>query len=214
MDRIRENKKTLIITSLVLLIPMIVGLLLWNRLPDRIAINWGADGEANDWAGRAMVVFGVSPICLAVQWLLVTLLTLDPRRKAVSEKVFRVVLWICPAVFLLVAALIYLNALNVAVSVPLVAKLILGVMLIVLGNLLPKNRRNFTVGFRVPWILLDDDKWDRVQRFGGRIMLVAGVLIVLCAVLDFGGGWSVGALLAAAVIVPTVYSVVISRKKA
>ena len=214
MDRIRENKKTLIITSLVLLVPMIVGLLLWNRLPDRIAINWGADGEANDWAGRAMVVFGVSPICLAVQWLLVALLTLDPRRKAISEKVFRVVLWICPAVFLLVAALIYLNALNVAVSVPLVGKLVIGAALIVLGNLLPKSRWNFTVGFRVPWILLDDDKWDRCQRFAGWVMIVAGVLIVLCAVLDFGGAWSVGALLAAAVILPVIYSLVITRKKA
>ena len=34
MSNMKTNKKTLILTSIVILLPILVGMLLWNKLPD------------------------------------------------------------------------------------------------------------------------------------------------------------------------------------
>ena len=44
---IKKYKKTLIITTLVLLIPVLVGLLLWDRLPDPMPSHWNKIGRAH-----------------------------------------------------------------------------------------------------------------------------------------------------------------------
>ena len=41
---ILKNKKLLILTSLLTLLPIPVGLLLWNRFPETMAIHWGISG--------------------------------------------------------------------------------------------------------------------------------------------------------------------------
>ena len=40
---IKKYKKTLIITSILILLPILAGLLLWNQLPDTSATHFGAD---------------------------------------------------------------------------------------------------------------------------------------------------------------------------
>lgn len=39
----KSYKKTIIITTLITLLPILFGLALWNKLPDTIATHWGAD---------------------------------------------------------------------------------------------------------------------------------------------------------------------------
>ena len=53
----KQYKKTLIITSLILLIPIAVGLLLWNQLPDVIPTHWGINGEVDGWSSKPFAVF-------------------------------------------------------------------------------------------------------------------------------------------------------------
>ena len=55
----KVDKKTLIITTLVNLIPIIVGLLIWDKLPDTIATHFGMDGTPNGWSSKAFTVFGI-----------------------------------------------------------------------------------------------------------------------------------------------------------
>ena len=47
---IKKNKKIIIAANIVTLMPILAGLLLWNRLPDQIAVHWGLDGNANGWS--------------------------------------------------------------------------------------------------------------------------------------------------------------------
>ena len=42
---IKKNLKVLIITSVVILLPILVGLILWNQLPEQIPSHWSASGE-------------------------------------------------------------------------------------------------------------------------------------------------------------------------
>ena len=46
----KKYKKQLILSSIVTLLPILIGLFLWNRLPDTIATHFGSDNVANGWS--------------------------------------------------------------------------------------------------------------------------------------------------------------------
>ena len=58
----KANKKELLLTSLVCLLPLLAGVILYPRLPETMATHWGFDGTANGWSSRAATVFGLSLI--------------------------------------------------------------------------------------------------------------------------------------------------------
>ena len=45
---IRERKGMLILSLLVILLPMGLGLFLWNQLPDQVPIHFGLNGQADN----------------------------------------------------------------------------------------------------------------------------------------------------------------------
>lgn len=47
----KENKSKVIITSIVTVFPMVIGFLLWNRLPEKIATHFGSEG-ADGWSTK------------------------------------------------------------------------------------------------------------------------------------------------------------------
>ena len=44
---LRQNKKKILLTTLITLLPMFAGCVLWNRLPDTIATHFGSDNVAS-----------------------------------------------------------------------------------------------------------------------------------------------------------------------
>ena len=60
------NKKELLLTSLVCLLPLLTGVALYPRLPETMATHWGFDGTANGWSSRAATVFGLPLFILAL----------------------------------------------------------------------------------------------------------------------------------------------------
>jgi len=78
---IKTNKWKLVLASAIILLPALVGLLLWNSLPEYMATHWGLLGDTNGWSGRAFVVFGIPAIFLAIYWLCMLVTMLDPKMK-------------------------------------------------------------------------------------------------------------------------------------
>ena len=55
----KKYLRILIITTIITLLPMLVGVILWNQLPDQMPIHWNAEGEVDGWGGKAIYsVFG------------------------------------------------------------------------------------------------------------------------------------------------------------
>ena len=77
-DFLKKNKWTLIITSVIILLPMAVGLLLWDKLPEQVPFHWGINGEVDGWATKTQVVFLMPLMMLGIQWLCSFLTQLDP----------------------------------------------------------------------------------------------------------------------------------------
>ena len=211
---IRENKKKLIITSIIILVPIIIGLILWNKLPDKIPTHWNAVGEVNGWSSKAFAVFGLPGFLFAVHWLCVLASSVDPKKQNIQGKVLNIVFWICPVISVLGAVLMYGTALGMEFRVDKIIPTLVGVVFIVIGNYLPKCKQSYTMGIKLPWTLNDEENWNRTHRLGGKLWVVCGAVVILGMFLP--NKFMIAVFLSVvtvAVLVPTVYSYLIFREK-
>lgn len=51
-----------------------------------------------------------------------------------------------------------------------------GALLVLLGNVLPKCKRNGVVGFRLSWTKYSDLTWQKSNRFAGIMLVAVGIL--------------------------------------
>ena len=208
---IKKNKVTLIVTTLVILIPILAGLLLWNKLPEQVPTHWGIDGEVDGWSSKAFAVFGLPGILLAVHWLCVFASCADPKSANYHPAMFTLALWICPALGLLLGSMMYAVALGYSLNVEIIMPLIVGVMFLVVGNLLPKCRQTYTMGIKLPWTLHNEENWNKTHRFGGKVWVAGGVFTMATAFI--GNFWLLLGVLVVISLAPTIYSYCLYRKQ-
>ena len=209
---IKRNKGTLILTSVILLLPMVIGIMIWNKLPEQVPMHWNVNGEVDGWGSKGFVVFGFPLIMLGFQWCGVFVTSLDKASKDMKGKPVQLVLWIYPFISLLVHSLVYTKVLGYDLSVEVIMPLAMGLMFMVIGNFLPKCKRNRTVGIKLPWTLNDDENWNKTHRFAGKLWVIGGAVIMATAV--FGSFIVFFIITLLMVIVPTVFSYLYYRKQA
>ncbi len=203
---LKANRKTLIITSIVTILPVLIGIICWNRLPDVMATHFGMNNEANGFSSKAFAVFGIPAILLAVLWIWAFVTSHDPKRQNISPKMFSLTVWIAPVTSLVVAAILYPVNLGYELDITFFVELLSGVMFIIIGTYLPKARQNYTIGIRVPWTLANEENWNRTHRLAGTLWIICGILmIIICLTRLAPVQWFVGILLIM-VLVPCIYS--------
>lgn len=210
---IKNHKWKVIISSVVILLPMLFGLAAWNQLPDSMVSHWGADGVADGSASKAFIVFGTPLLLLAIQWLMLLLETVLEKNNAQNRKIVGVMYGIIPALSLVVYAFIYSIALGKEWNVFAIMPVFLGLVFMYIGNYLPKTTRNRTAGIKLHWTLGNEENWQKTHRLGGKLWFWGGLVIAASALLPVKFTVAVMiAMILMSVIVPTVYSYTIYKK--
>ena len=206
-----KNKKTLVITSLICLLPIIVGALVYKRLPEMIATHFDLNGNPDGWSSRAFAVFGLPAILLAVNLLLPFVLRADPKHENMSGALVNITIWTIPVLSLVCSGLTLGRALGYDVRIERVLPVFMGVLFILIGNYLPKTKQSYTMGIKLPWTLASEENWNRTHRLAGFLWVLGGVFFIVMSFI----GWSVPAFvipLSVMVLVPMVYSYLLYRK--
>ena len=206
-------KRNLLLTSACILLPVCAGVVLWGRLPESVPTHFDFYGVPDGWSSKAFAVFGLPLFLLGVQLLCAFAVSHDPKAGNVGGKIRALVLWICPAVSLFTAAMIYPNALGYSMNMTMFAMLLTGTLFVVLGNYLPKCRQNYTVGIKLPWTLADEDNWNRTHRMAGPLWVAGGFLVILSALLQFGEPYLFVGVLTLIAVAPVVYSAALYAAK-
>ena len=207
---LKKHLKTLILTSLVTLLPILAGLLLWDRLPDTMNIHWNMKGTADGTASKAVAIAVPSLVFLALHWLC-SLDTIYKNHKQ-SRKVQNIALWICPMISLIVSGTVFSLALGFEFDMSKILFLLLGVMFAVMGNYMPKFRQNPTLGIKTSWALADEENWNATHRFGGRVWMAAGFATIILTFIPKTSLIIMGVMLVCC-FAPVVYSWNFYRKK-
>ena len=211
---IKRNKWKILLSCLGTLLPMLFGLIVWDRLPEQMAIHWGLVGNADGYGSVALVVFGTPVLLLLINLLCIFLSSLDKKLAAQDGKAFGIVFLIMPLLSLYIHGLIYATAFGLQVNMGLFLTVFLGLLFVIIGNYMPKCKQNFSMGIKVKWTLTNEENWYATHRFAGKVYFFGGVFLMLLAFLPMPFS-VILALIAVFPIAlsPAVYSYAYARKQ-
>lgn len=207
---LKKNKWTILITSLLILLPIAAGLILWDQIPESVPVHWDFQGNADGYASRPVAVFGMPLLILAIHWLSLLTTALDPKHKNIEGKPLKLVLMICPVVSMLVAGVIYAHAMGLGLQIEMIVPFVLGILFLIIGNYLPKCRQNYSIGIKVSWTLNDEENWNHTHRFAGKITTVGSFIVMFSGLLG-NLFLMLGAVIVMALL-PILYSYLYYRK--
>ena len=209
-----KNKKYWLITSAITLVPILLGLILWNQLPDRLPTHFGVDGAADGWSGKGFAVFGLPLMMLGFHIVIFFATRLDKQNRGHNEKVMNLVGLIFPVMSIVNSVIIYTHAMELELNLSMLLFPMLGLLFIAVGNWLPKIKQNSTLGIKIKWTLYNEENWNRTHRFAGFVWVIGGVIFCL---MGFVAEKALLFLLPLEVIllavVPMVYSWNLARKQ-
>jgi uncharacterized membrane protein len=171
---------------------IMAGIMIWTygHLPvtGRIPIHY-SNGGADGWAVDRGHAIGYFFFPMGLVWLLSLLFgvitQLAPKQSGLRRSLpVLIVIWIGVATLLtLVMGEVALQIVHRAgaVGVEPVPNTLgwigagVSILIIAIGNVLPKTRPNFLLGIRTPWTLSSPTTWDKTHRLGGPLVMLAGI---------------------------------------
>ena len=197
--------KSLIITCLVTHLPIVAGVVLWNQLPAEIAVHFDINGNPDNFASKGFAVFLLPLLMALLQIICCVINDIKAYQHGPRVKFERVTKWIIPCMSIVLQAAIFAFALGKNVDMRAVAMIVVGVVMIVTGNYLPKFDyiKNYN---------LDTEKARKINRFIGIETVIMGVLALISIFLPpiFSLYWII--LLIPYVIIAVVYGIVVGKK--
>lgn len=206
----KVSKKEMILSVILCLLPIVPGLILWEKLPEQVPTHFGLNNEPNGYSSKVFAVFGLPAFMAALDALCLFGLSSDPRAEKHSKALDRIMLWFIPGLSILMSSLCLFMAIGKRINIALVMQLLIGAVFIVVGNYLPKCRRNYTMGIKLPWTLNDDDNWNYTHRLGGFLWVIAGLIEIVNAFI--GSPWVFFAVIFMAAIIPVTASYIYYRR--
>ena len=207
---LKEYKMSLISGSILTVSPSLAGILLWNRLPEKIATHFDQHNLANGWSSKLMAVFGIPFLLLLIQLFCVFFTANDPKRKNINRRIFTMILWLVPVVSVITCMSIYGLALGMDIDIGVIVNIMVGIMFIILGNYVHKVKQNYTVGMKLPWTLNSEENWNRTNRMTGWILILSGLLFLMNSLLLKTE--IVFAVILLVILVPMIYSFILYKK--
>lgn len=171
--------------GLVLIVLSLAGMwMAYPYLPDQLPIHWNYKGIADNFTRKSLGIF-IMPLIMLVMYLFMIILPkIDPKKNNYQRfqgTYFQIMNGILLFIFLFQAVSI-LSALEI-VNPKYVIPEIVGLLFIFIGNLSPKFKPNYFLGIRTPWTLANEEVWKKTHRFGGKIFVISGLLMLLVPIL-------------------------------
>lgn len=211
--KIKINKKLLLFTSILILLSSLVGCVFWYQLPEKMPTHFNLLGQADGYNHKVFAIFGLPALMLLMHWLLLFLMIKDPKSSNISSKIQVLIYWIIPFVSCLSMISIYGESLGYSMMSGILAQIFMGVLMIVIGNYLPKTHRNYIIGIRLPWTLENDENWRKTHRLAGKIWVLGGLLLFLNSFVQIYVYWVFFLTLLLVVLMPGVYSYQLSKSE-
>ena len=208
-----KNKKTLFSLVAVILTTWVVAFIYEPKLPEQIPTHWNIHGEVDGYTSKPWGVYMLPLISTATSLLLLLLPMISPKgfKLDTARKVYDIIVLVMAIFMFGIMVLMFEAGMNGEIDMNQWILVAMGVLFVVIGNYLTKVPKNFFMGIRTPWTLASDEVWYKTHRLASWTFVLAGLLVILSAILSASVNWAIGLLLAAAFI-PVIYSLVIYKK--
>lgn len=202
------NKKIQILSFLLTLIPCIAYGICYQTLPAELPTHWDISGNVDGYTSKNGFVF-MTLLPFSIWLMFMVLPKIDPKKENYEKfsgfyQGFHVIM----ILFLDVVVLFSMVASYLESShwVSQVIFFAVGLLMLLIGNYMPKVKPNFFVGIKTPWTLSSETVWIKTHRQGGYLFIFLGLVLCLCPFL----GDMTAPLLFLSILVTTIYPLAIS----
>ncbi len=209
----KKINKTLIISTILCIIPMIASLLLYNKLPEKIPTHFNLNGEVDSYGSKFFVCI-LLPIILCIGNLFLNmLLNNDPKKQNHNEKLLTISKFIIPSMSLIFIPISILISLGFNINIEIIVSLFISILFILVGNYLPKCRQNYTIGIKLPWTLNDENNWIKTHRLSGFLWVITGLIILITTFINKNLLFRISInSIVLTLIIPCIYSFILYKK--
>jgi uncharacterized membrane protein len=222
-----QSKKEIIMNTmlkkivwLIMLIPALYLGLVWNKIPQQVAMHYDLQGNPDRYGSKnELLTFAFVLIVVnALTYLMLTnIYRIDPKRYAADNKgrlqriAFIVVVFIAGILCLFINSAVS-GGLKLSMSLIFAG---IGLLFAAIGNYMPNLKPNYFAGLRLPWTLENEDNWRKTHAMAGKLWFGGGLLLaVICLftppVTTFIIFFTVTLII---VIIPCIYSYKLYRKQ-
>ena len=173
--------KTEIIPILLILMSIIASFYFYNNFPEKVPTHWNINGEVDGWSSRGFGAFFLPILLIGMYILFLILPKIDPKKERYAEfgniyHLFRVILIVFLAFVYFATSFVSLGY-NIPIGTIIPAGV--GLLFMFIGIIMPKLKSNWFVGIRTPWTLSSEDVWEKTHKFGGKVFIFSGILLIL-----------------------------------
>jgi|SRR3989339_499862 len=170
-----------ILPIVLILITLAVGLYFYPQLPDRVPSHWDINGQINGYMPKTFSIYFFPGLILFIYILMSVLPLMDPH-KANIEIFQNSYFWFKVFLVLFLAAIYFITiyaALGNEINVGQFVSWGVGILFLFMGWMMPRIKKNYTIGIRFPWTLHSEVVWDKTHKLGGQLfMTLAGILLL------------------------------------
>ena len=176
-----EQRKIYLLDVILTFLPILLALCVVWYAPETIVSRFDLEGNVVATASRWTIV--ILPIFILLfsglmKWIDDKELV-GSQNKDISRYIFRVILLLLNAISIFQFVLM-LTGVSMGSQMGRLMAFLIGLFMIFIGNVSPKIKEtNKHFGFRVPWIMNNDEAFRKTQRFFGFVSMVSGVICIL-----------------------------------
>ena len=172
----KQQKWRYIVSSILIAVPVLIFWILLNVREGETRVTGGLT------TGHLMAISGIQTVLLIAVHLLCLFFTMkDKGNQNQSKKAMGMVFWIVPIISFFATGICMKAVFDLPYDPTFFVFVLLGLLFMLIGNYLPKCRRNFTLGIKVKWALCNDENWSATHRFGGKVWVLAGLALLILA---------------------------------
>lgn len=174
----KNNLKILVITVIICLLPMILGLVLYNKLPDNMAIHFNVASEPDSYASKNFVLFGLPLIMALLQVFCVTVTNIANKSKDELPKVIKIFIWFIPIITVVIYLLTISFSLGIKTYIGKTICFVLGILFVLIGNYIPKI--SYIRGKDMFHPKINDEKtFRKVVKYMGYSFIAIGIILLI-----------------------------------
>jgi len=191
-----------------LLITLILTIVIYPTVPDRVVSHWNAAGQADGFTSKIWGLGLIPLIMTGFVALLAVLPRIDPYKKNYEKFRDWYEGFILLFVFFMLAiqVQIILWSSGYQISPNLTFPFLIGTLFIYIGFLLSHVEQNWFVGIRTPWTLSSETVWKKTHEIGGKLFKIAGVIAFAGVLTGEYAMWFILVPALAVAVVTVVYS--------
>ena len=198
--------KILIITGLICLIPIIFGVILYDQLPEQMAVHFGVNNEPNSFAPKEFALFGIPIFMFALQ-VFCCIFSDFMEEKKQNKKYITIYKWIIPIIEMVVYLTMLAYGAGIELDMRMIVCITLGIVFTLVGNYMPKTEPN-----KLQMNYIRADFWKKIKRPAGYFFVIIGLAFIISAFLNSMVSLILLGIIIVAAILITIYSIYLFYK--